>query len=94
MYWEPDVGLVINLPGFSALTGFKALFYGDRQSALNPGTTVLNQKNDLVVAHIPDGALMSMTTIRALMFDLLTLPPIPSRMSASSPLIRPTLSRF
>jgi len=31
---------VINLPGFSALPGFKAPFYGDTQSALNPGTTV------------------------------------------------------
>ena len=31
---------VINLPGFSALPGFKAPFYGDGQSALNPGTTV------------------------------------------------------
>ena len=30
----------IDLPGFSALPGFKASFYGDRQSALNPGTTV------------------------------------------------------
>ena len=32
---------VMNLPGFSALPGFKAPFHGDRQSALNPGTTVL-----------------------------------------------------
>ena len=32
---------VINLPGFSALPGFKAPFYGDGQSALNPGTTVV-----------------------------------------------------
>ena len=31
---------VINLPGFSALPGFKAPFHGDGQSALNPGTTV------------------------------------------------------
>ena len=31
---------VINLLGFSALPGFKAPFHGDRQSALNPGTTV------------------------------------------------------
>ena len=31
---------VINLPGFSALPGFKAPFYGDGQSALNPGNTV------------------------------------------------------
>ena len=30
----------INVPGFSALTGFKAPFHGDGQSALNPGTTV------------------------------------------------------
>ena len=33
----------IDLPGFSALPGFKAPFYGDGQSALNPGTTVINQ---------------------------------------------------
>ena len=31
---------VINLPGFSALPGFKAPFHGNRQSVLNPGTTV------------------------------------------------------
>ena len=31
---------VINLPGFSALPGFKAPFHGDGQSALNPRTTV------------------------------------------------------
>ena len=31
----------IDLPGFSALPGFKVPFYGDGQSALNPGTTVL-----------------------------------------------------
>ena len=31
---------VINSPGFSALPGFKAPFHGNRQSALNPGTTV------------------------------------------------------
>ena len=31
----------INLPGFSALTGFKAPFHSDGQSALNPGSTVL-----------------------------------------------------
>ena len=31
----------IDLPGFSALPGFKAPFYGDGQSALNTGTTVL-----------------------------------------------------
>ena len=31
---------VINLPGFSALPGFKAPFHGNGQSALNPGTTV------------------------------------------------------
>ena len=30
----------IYLPGFSALLGFKAPFYGDGKSALNPGTTV------------------------------------------------------
>ena len=30
----------IDLPEFSALPGFKAPFYGDGQSALNPGTTV------------------------------------------------------
>ena len=30
----------IDLPGFSALPGFKAPFYGDGLSALNPGTTV------------------------------------------------------
>ena len=30
----------MDLSGFSALPGFKALFYGDRESALNPGTTV------------------------------------------------------
>ena len=30
----------IDLPGFSALPGFRAPFYGDGQSALNPGTTV------------------------------------------------------
>ena len=30
----------MDLPGFSALPGFKAPFYGDGQSALNPGTTV------------------------------------------------------
>ena len=29
-----------DLPGFSALPGFKASFHGDGQSALNPGTTV------------------------------------------------------
>ena len=34
---------VINLPGFSALPGFKAPFYGDGQSALNPGNTVLTR---------------------------------------------------
>ena len=33
---------VIDLPGFSALPGFKAPFYGDGQCALNPGTTVLS----------------------------------------------------
>ena len=33
----------IDLPGFSALPGFKAPFYGDGQSALNPGTTVSNK---------------------------------------------------
>ena len=32
---------IMDLPGFSALPGFKAPFYGDGQSALNPGTTVL-----------------------------------------------------
>ena len=31
---------VTNLPRFSPLPGFKAPFYGDGQSALNPGTTV------------------------------------------------------
>ena len=31
----------LDLPGFSALPGFKAPFYGDGKSALNPGTTVL-----------------------------------------------------
>ena len=31
---------VINVLGFSALSGFKAPFHGDRQSVLNPGTTV------------------------------------------------------
>ena len=31
----------MDIPGFSALPAFKAPFYGDRQSALNPGTTVL-----------------------------------------------------
>ena len=31
----------MNLPGFSALPGFKAPFYGEGQSALNPGSTVL-----------------------------------------------------
>ena len=30
----------IDLPGSSALPGFKAPFYGDGQSVLNPGTTV------------------------------------------------------
>ena len=30
----------MDLPGFSARPGFKAPFYGDGQSALNPGTTV------------------------------------------------------
>ena len=30
----------MDLPGFSALPGFKAPSYGDEQSALNPGTTV------------------------------------------------------
>ena len=30
----------IDLPGFSALPGFKPAFYGDGQRALNPGTTV------------------------------------------------------
>ena len=30
----------INLPGFSALRGYKAPFHGDGQSLLNPGTTV------------------------------------------------------
>ena len=30
----------IDLPGFSALPGFRAPFYGNGQSALNPGTTV------------------------------------------------------
>ena len=30
----------IDLPGFSALSGFRASFYDDGQSALNPGTTV------------------------------------------------------
>ena len=30
----------IELPGFSALPGFKAPFEGDGQSTLNPGTTV------------------------------------------------------
>ena len=37
----------IDLPGFSALPGFKAPFYGDGQSALNPGTTVLIKKPTL-----------------------------------------------
>ena len=32
---------VIDLPGFSALPGFRAPFCGDGQSTLNPGTTVL-----------------------------------------------------
>ena len=40
MYWEPNLDLCYNLPGFSALTGFKAPFHGNGQSALNPGTTV------------------------------------------------------
>ena len=31
---------IIDFPGFSALPGFKAPFYDDGQSALNPGTTV------------------------------------------------------
>ena len=30
----------IDLPGFSALPGYRAPFCGDGQSALNPGTTV------------------------------------------------------
>ena len=34
----------MDLPGFSALPGFKAPFYGDGQSALNPGTTVFNME--------------------------------------------------
>ena len=40
MYQDQIWIYVINLPGFSALPGFKAHFYGDGQSALNPGTTV------------------------------------------------------
>ena len=31
----------IDLPGFSALPGYRAPFCGDGQSTLNPGTTVL-----------------------------------------------------
>ena len=31
---------VIDLPGFRALPVFKAPFYGDGRSALNPGTTL------------------------------------------------------
>ena len=33
---------IMNSPGFSALPGFKAPFYGDGQSVLNPGTTVID----------------------------------------------------
>ena len=42
---------VINLPGFSALPGFKAPFYGDGQSALNPGTTVLSGRASLQILN-------------------------------------------
>ena len=41
----------IDLPGFSALPGFKAPFYGDGQSALNPGTTVFS-KNELMATAL------------------------------------------
>ena len=44
----------MNLPGFSALPGFKAPFHGDGQSALNPGSTVFVLRLDLgscVVLH-------------------------------------------
>ena len=33
---------LMDLPGFSALPGFKSPFYGNGQSALNPGTTVVD----------------------------------------------------
>ena len=46
---------VINLPGFSALPGFKAPFHGDGQSGLNPGTTVCsNKKNRFVEYQSPN----------------------------------------
>ena len=41
MYWNQIWIYVINLPGFSALLGFKAPFQGDGESVLDPGTTVL-----------------------------------------------------
>ena len=34
---------IVDVPGFSALPGFKAPFYGDGQRSLNPGTTVFLQ---------------------------------------------------
>ena len=44
--WNQIWIYVINLPGFSALPGFKAPFYGDGQSALNPGTTVFGKQEN------------------------------------------------
>ena len=38
-------------PGFSVLPGFRAPFCGDRQSTLNPGTTVLIYNNIINLLH-------------------------------------------
>ena len=50
---KSDFILYTYLPGFSALPGFKAPFYGDGQSALNPGTTVFDII-PLIVVHALD----------------------------------------
>ena len=39
----------IDLPGFRALPGFKAPFYGNGQSALNPGSTVFATYFNLIL---------------------------------------------
>ena len=53
MYWEPNLDLSLyNLPGFSALPGFKAPFHGDEQSALQPGTTLHRESIRLVAPYL------------------------------------------
>ena len=52
---------IMDLPGFSALPGYKAPFHGNGQSALNPGTTVPKYRLVVWCTHYYFGARLTTT---------------------------------